>query len=90
MIILIHVYQNGKLGPFILVFFYIYALAQPSYSPPLRNVCLTTFIGGPVGGQKHHARMALLPPPPLVTYIGHTFLHLRLILIGQNRYSLLV
>ena len=32
------------------------------------------FIWGPVGDEKHHARMALLSPPPRVTLFGHTFL----------------
>jgi len=31
---------------------------------------------GPVRGQKHHARMALLPRTPLKYFIGHTFLQL--------------
>jgi len=33
-----------------------------------------TFTWGPAGCQKHHARMALLHPPPLKYFYGHTFL----------------
>jgi hypothetical protein len=34
---------------------------------------LINFTWGPAGGQKHHARMAFLPPAPLKYIIEHTF-----------------